>query len=197
MSLTLVAKPTVYPVTLDEAKNNSNVEHNDDDTLIQRLIADATDYVEKYTGLDLVQRAWDYKFDQFPSGDIVLPKYPAVSVTSVTYTDMTLSPNEQTLATTVYGLDSGGTDAVLYLKYDQVWPSHTVVHNGITVRFISGYAGLGSPEDLTANIPQGIKGRILMMVSEMYERRGAKNEMPITSNPVFDSGLNLYRRWKL
>lgn len=197
MSLTLISKPSVYPVSLEEAKQNSVIEHSDDDVYILRLIADATDYVERYTGLDLIQRTWDYKFDSFPYGDIVLPKFPVLSVTSVTYTDVTASPNEQTLATSVYGLDSGNADAILYLKYNQSWPSHTVTHNGITVRFVSGYEGLGSPVDLTGNIPEGIKGRILMMVSEMYERREVKNELPVSSNAVFDSGLNLYRRWKI
>lgn len=193
MSLTLVTKPTVYPVTLAEVKANSVIEHDDDDALLMTFIAAATDYAEAHTNRDLVQRTWDYSFDEFPAEHIELPKFPVQSVTSVTYNDVSQSPNQQTLSTNVYGLDSGGHVAMLYLKYNQYWPSFTPMHNGITVRFVSGYAGLGSPQDLRGNIPEAIKGAIRLIVGDLYEHRESRLDMQSYKNETADMLLNAYR----
>ncbi|WP_372810073.1 head-tail connector protein [Litorivivens sp.] len=196
MSLTLVTAPTVYPITLAEAKAQCVVEHSDHDDLITAMIAAATDYAEKYTGRDLVQRTWDYSFDLFGSGDIELPKTPVQSVTSVTYTDVTTSPELNTLSTAVYGLDSGGDIPFIYEKYDQYWPDHTIVHNGITVRFVSGYAVTGSPEDYRASIPEGIKAAIKLLVADLYKNREKNTDIQTFDNHTCDMLLNAFRVYR-
>jgi len=196
MSLTLVSKPSQFPISLDEAKHHCVVEHNDDDALIDALIGAATDYAEKYTGLDLVQRTWDYSLDSFGNGDIELPKTPIQSVTSVTYTDVTTSPQLNTVATTVYDLDDGACLPFLYLQYGQTWPSASAVRNGITVRFVSGYAWLGSPEDLRGNIPEGIKAAIKLLVADLYMNREKNTDIQTFDNHTCDMLLNAFRVYR-
>ena len=147
MSLTLVTAPAAYPITHAETKDYLNVEHSDDDALIDGLIAAATEYAEYYTARDLIERTWDYSFNNF-TRSFCLPKNPVQSVTSITYIDANTSPESQTIATTVYTLDAGVTPATIQLQYNQFWPTPRSQHNAVTVRFITGYAGLGSPQDL-------------------------------------------------
>ena len=197
MSLTLVTRPTAYPVTLAEVKSRPRIEHDDDDADLVSFIAAATDYVENYTGRDLMQRTWAYSFDKIPAGDIALPKFPVLSVSSLVYTDVDTSPNLNTLATSFYGLDSGGHTAILYLKYDQSWPSYTAVHNGITVTFISGYEGLGSPQDLRGNIPDTIKTAIMFIAGDLYERREQQLDFQVYDNQTANRLLSIHRLMRL
>lgn len=199
MSLTLLTAPTVYPVTLAEVKAHCVIEHSDDDALLYTYIAAATQYAEKFTGRDLVQRTWSYQFDQFPSGikSICLPKFPVLSISSITYNDVSQSPNLQTLATTVYGLDKGGHTALAYLKYNQSWPSYTLMHNGITVTFVSGYEGLGSPQDLRGNIPEDIRGAIRLIVGDMWMHRESRLEMQTYQNDTVEFLLGSNRLYHL
>ena len=199
MSLTLTVKPTMYPVTLAEVKENSRIEHTDDDALLYTFIAAATDYVEIYTRRDLIQRTYQYKTDKFPTGTnkFCLPRFPILSVSSVVYTDVTTSPQANTLATTVYGLSNSGGTAYLYLKYNQSWPSYSIVEDGITVTFVSGYEGLGSPQDLRGNIPDAVRGAIMMIAGDLYEHRESKLDIQTYKNDTVDMLLNAHRLYHL
>jgi len=197
MSLTLVTKPTGYPVTLEEVKNIANIQADDDDAVLYALLSSATEMAEKYTGRDFMQRTWDWGFDKFPAGgcDIVLPKTPVLSISSISYTDKSSSPEIQTMASSVYELDNGQTPARIHLKYNQAWPGYTLVNNGITVRFISGYEGLGSPQDLRGNIPEAVKIAISVMVSKLYDNRHDAELLKDMSAEALM--LNAYRVWAL
>lgn len=196
MSLTLVTDATVYPITTAEAKTHLNVDFSDDDTYIDALIAAATEQAEIFTGRDFCQKTWDYSFDQFPTGDIVLPKYPVQSVTSITYTDQTTSPVTNTLSTTVYSLDSGKKPSVIYQKYGQYWPSATSQHNSITVRFITGAEPTGSPLDYRANVPEAIKTAIKVIITKLYDHRGETSVL-FEKDSAELLLLNSYRIWSL
>lgn len=195
MSCTLVTAPTAYPVTLEEVKENSIIEHDDDDAKLYRLIAAATDYTENHLQRDLIQRTWSYSLDAFPYDRLYLPKSPVLSVTSVTYEDQTTSPTTNTVSTDVYGLDNGQTTAFLYRKYNQLWPDASAQHNAVTVTFVTGYAGLGSPEDPRGNIPEAIKHAIMMMVDDAIMTPGAKTDIQLYANDAYKSILAAYRNY--
>ena len=88
MSLFLVTAPTKEPVSLADAKTHLRVDVDDENDLIASLIVAAREYVETFTHRALVTQTWDLKLDQFPCrGEAIwLPKPPASSVTSITYT---------------------------------------------------------------------------------------------------------------
>lgn len=194
MSLTLNTAPTVYPVTIEEAKEQRVIEHNDDDVLIGSFIAAATEYAETYTGLDFVQRTWDYKISDF-SGPIELPVNPVQSI-SITYTDKDSSPEVQTVSTDVYELDTGVYPPVVRLKYGQNWPSHSAVTNGITIQIVSGYAPFGSPEDYRGNVPELAKTAIKMLVGGMDLARESKTDIQLYNTDIADCLLQSIRTYK-
>ena len=192
MSISIVTRPAAHPVTLTDVKGHLNVEHAEHDALIDTMIASATDYCEQYTCRDFIQRTWDYSLNKF-SDPLKLPKNPVLSVASVTYIDATASPESQTVSTDVYALDSGVSPAVLYLNYGKTWPTPRTQRNAVTVRFTTGYTGLGSPQDLRGNVPEGVKTAIKMLVSDMYRYRETRLDMQVYHNPTADVLLNPYR----
>src|ERR1041385_152928 len=110
-SLTIVAPPTVEPITLDEVKNWLKQDGGDDDALITDLISAAREHAEKYLRRALITQTWKLTLDleqcgyanDLPGGlyalpisaiygglpdRIDLPYPPLVSVTSVTTYDI-------------------------------------------------------------------------------------------------------------
>lgn len=145
MALSLVTAPTSEPVSLTDAKLWIKVDATAEDDLISGLIVSARDYAETFTHRAFPLQAWDLKLDSFPDDGepIWLPKSPAVSVTSITYTaqDGTSTTWSSTLYTT--DLPTGPTARMgcIVPAYGQVYPSTRDVPSAVTVRFVAGYAG--------------------------------------------------------
>lgn len=195
MSVKLKTAPASYPVSLGEAKTHLHVEHDNDNALITGAIAAATDYAEQYLSRDLVQRTWEYSFDQFPVRGFCLPKNPVQSITSIKYIDT--NGAEQTVSTDVYGVDIGVTPAEVYLKYNQSWPTARNQRNAVTVEFVSGHAPAGSPLDYGINVPDAIKSAILLIVGDLYLNRERKMDVQVYYNDTADMLLAPHRIYRL
>ena len=92
MSLNVVTRPTVEPVTLAEAKEQLRLDFADDDGLLAGKLLAARHWVEGQTKRVLAQTTFDYFIDyKFPTRygtyRIDLPVNPVISVTSVSYVD--------------------------------------------------------------------------------------------------------------
>lgn len=186
---TLVSGPVVEPVTVAEAKSHMRIDFADDDTLIGVLVTAAREYVEAELNRDLVERTWDYTFDDL-CGDVVLPHNPVQSVTSVTYSDG--DGQSQTVATSVYGT-SLSTPARVWLKNSQSWPTVYNQRDSVTVRYVTGYAGTAdSPVDRTA-IPEAIRVAILMATADLYEHREAQTTSRSVGVEVLQANLTVAR----
>ena len=196
MSYKLITGPAGYPVTVDEARDwvglrSGNTSH---DTKLALLISGATEWVESVTGIDLVERTWNIRFDRFPfgNGDIEISKYPVQEIISITYIDdLTASPQTDTVATSVFALDEGLTPSIVYLKPNQSWPSAVCAHNSVTVQFKSGYAPSesSSPVDHGANVPSDLKIAILMVVADCFEHREANLDFKTYENKAVEAML--------
>lgn len=182
---------TEYPVTLEEAKAQCVVEHNDDDTLIDRLIGAATAHVEDVTGLSLVRQKKRLYLDGFCDA-IYLPNGPVQVIDQVQYVDT--DGNTQTVTSTIYTFDT--VEPYLRRAYGQTWPSHRPQVNAIWVDYWAGYYDQASPEstiDTTAKIPKPLTDGILMMVADLYRNRESRNELQTYDNPAFDCMIAPYR----
>lgn len=184
MPLVLQTAPTSEPVTTAEAKTHLRITTSDDDTYIGTLIAVARKHVETITGRALINQTWDYFLDNFPPGDkIVIPLPRLSSVTSVKYTD---KDNVQTtLAASKYIVDTNNEPGQIVLAYGESWPTFTQKPiNAVEIRFVAGY-GSGA-----ANVPEGIKQAMLLLIAHWYENREPINignivtEIPETANAL-------------
>lgn len=173
----LVTQAPTDPVSVDEAKRQCAVLHNDDDALFAALISAARDYVERYCNTPIATQTVDVKCDAFCDFGR-LPIAPVQSVTSIAYiaTDGT--------ASTVASLDIesrfDGLEASIVPAYGKQWP---VPRNGsrITMTAVVGYSSL----------PPSIKHAMLLWIAEAYEKR--ENDAP-PSWTAFDALLCNYRR---
>jgi len=149
--------PSVDPIHLTEVKNHLRVTSTADDTLISGLIRAAVLYCEDWTGRALVAQTFKSYLDDIPA-TIELPYSPVASVDSIVYVDSTGST--QTIATTVYTVDTDSEPARVYESYGQVWPTPRGDEKSVTVQWKAGYAAQIASINTTSNVIT-IAGRAL------------------------------------
>lgn len=167
--LRLVERSNEPAISLDAmARHLKREDTTEDDEFIAECAAAATEKVENFTGLALVDQTWDYYFDEFPvSGDpwipttnwdksIYLPKPPLIEIIGVFGRDTAEA------AFTDYLVESPThTPARIYLSSTGSWPSTDGAPNAGRIRFRAGYIDTaGSPieeGDIPAAIKHGIK----------------------------------------
>lgn len=181
-SLKRLTAPATEPITLAEAKAHCRVDHTADDSLIQGYITTAREFVEDYIDRSLVTQRLTMKLDAFPH-EIELPRPPMAASGSATAVIVTYVTGEAggtaTLATTDYRIDRDSTPGVIRTTYAGSWPSHLLDQNSVTVTWWAGYG------DATS-IPQRVKNAMLMVVHELYEKRG-NAEMPVAAMRLLDT----------
>ncbi|MGJ8561088.1 MAG: head-tail connector protein [Litorimonas sp.] len=80
--LTDLNPPPAEPISLSEAKAFLRVDHDDEDALIQTLIASARERLESHLNITMVQRSMQVAVS---SGETIkLPRWPVLSIDRVT-----------------------------------------------------------------------------------------------------------------
>lgn len=172
--------PSVKPVTLADAKLDLRVDHADEDTLIESLIAAATDYLEADSGAinkAFITQSWTLSL-KCPDRDfrVWLPVTPVQSITSIKYYDA--DNTEQSL--TVSDFYFHGDEDWAYIKPKQGvnWPSVYDRLDAITVEFLAGF---GNSVD---DIPETIRQCIRLLVCHWYVHRSAASEASVEELPL-------------
>lgn len=164
-----VTQPPVEPVSLAEAKAHIRVDSEDDDALIQGLIASAREWVENHLDRTLIRTQWQMRLDYFPH-TISLPRPPFtqeqhLQSVAISYTDAMGSVI--VLPASNYRVLGDRTPAVVMPPYSGSWPSARYDSDSITVTWWAGY---GPDQN---NVPRAIKHAMLMLVGFWYENRMA------------------------
>lgn len=153
--------PTSEPIDTTTAKNHLKVSDAVDDTLVDNLVKAARQHIEEMTGRSIRQQTWEYEQDEW-SDEIWLPRAaPLQSVTHVKYYDT--AGTQQTVATSVYLVDSKSEPARLTLKPDQSWPALQSRDLAVSVRYVTGYG--------STDVPQTLLQAILLLVGHWYANR--------------------------
>lgn len=181
MGIALLTAPTTEPFTTAEAKLHLRVDHSTEDTYIDNLVKAARHHVENVTNYQLLTATWALTMDRFPrcgevtryvhDMDILVPKYPIQSVTSLEYTDTAGLTQELTLGTH-YQISTGVNPQRLQLLYDQSWPDIRGDKLGIVFTFVAGYTG-------TSLIPAAIRQAMLQIIAHWYWHRGEETQRDI------------------
>lgn len=133
------------------------------DTLITAQIVAAREYAEEHCSRALIEQTWELYLDAFPDEEIVLPRPPLLSVTTVLYLDT--AGVQQTLAPADYKVDAISEPAEIVAAYGKSWPATRAERNAVVVTYKAGYG------TTAAAVPQQIRQAILLLIGEMYERR--------------------------
>jgi uncharacterized phiE125 gp8 family phage protein len=165
MILTLVTPPAVEPVTLDEAKLHLRIDGDDEDDLISASLTAAREMCELEARRAFTTQTWELALECWPKDDqIVLPRPPLQSVTSIKYLDW--QGVETTINSADYIVDTASKPGRVWLAYGKCWPSATLRPGpAIRVRYVAGYGAVAD------DVPQRYRQAILLLLGHYYENR--------------------------
>lgn len=185
------AEPADTPITLTEAKDHLRVQHSAEDTLIGSLVDAVVSFFDAPNGVigkALYTQTWELSVRSADSKSrIELPVTPVQSVSTISYYDG--DNTQQTLTVDDFYLHTNEDWAYLTPKTGVSWPTTYNRLDAITVTFVAGYGE-------AAEIPQGIKQAMLLLLTHWYENRSATivgtsaQEMPL----AVQSLVNLHRK---
>lgn len=136
------------------------------DPQLRAWILAAREDVERRTKRALITQTWDLFLDAFPCGDVLeLPLPPLQAVVAITYVDG--SGVTQTLATSVYQVDTSTPLGRVILNYGQAWPLTYAQRNAVTVRFRAGYG------DAASAVPEKAKAAMKLLIADLALNREA------------------------
>ncbi len=164
---TLIAGPVANFITVDEAKRQIRRDDDDDNELIEQLIAvvmSRLDGMNGVLGRGLINQSWMDVFDCFPSGDILrLGLTPVASITSIEYYDS--SNVFQTFESSKYSFHNRPLYGYAMLSTDSAWPSVYDRDDAVQVTYVAGYGGAA------VDVPAAIKHAGLLLLANLYENR--------------------------
>lgn len=179
---------TSEPVTTAEMKAHMRIDHSDEDTEIDAFVTAARQTIEAAYDLAMFTQTWTLELDEWPTGDnpIQINTTPLQSVSSISYVD--INGDSQTLATSVYTVDTKHKPGRVYLAYNQTWPNLRGQRKAVTITYLAGYAA-------TASIPDNWKTAVMMLAADYFENREAGNNVPFTfkQNPTYDRLIGAFR----
>lgn len=181
MGLVQSVAPTVEPLTIEEAKLHLRVDAEDENTAIAALIQSAREYVENFTGRQLITATYQWSLDAFV-GVLYLPKPPLQSVTTVAYTDG--DGNGQTVSSANYQVDTASQPGRVVPSYSKTWPTTRNELNAVVVTYKAGYG------DTALNVPEQYKTAMKLLIGHWFENREAiitgmaAKETPLAADAV-------------
>jgi uncharacterized phiE125 gp8 family phage protein len=171
----LIEESSAMPLSISNVKSYLRVEHNEDDWSINLSIKAATSLVEHEIGRSLLTKVWKKQCRAICPHQgichVTLPYPPLLEVISVGE---------------IIGSDVRPIKRYV-VEWERIVPSVAIssVHNIVEIIYKSGYG------DLPSNIPEAIKQSILLIVAEMYEKRGAS--VDIAGKSVINALLKAHR----
>lgn len=182
----LQIEPATEPVTFSDMEDHLRDLDASEQTYVEGLIATARQMAERYTRRAFITQTWLLSLDHIPGGQepwwdgvregsirelysyarwIELPYPPLQSVTSVIQYNTSDSPD--TVATSIYHVDTNSEPGRVVLKIGKTWPSITLrVADGFQITYKAGYG------DNASDVPQAIRDAIKRLTGFLYEHRG-------------------------
>jgi uncharacterized phiE125 gp8 family phage protein len=157
---------TSEPIALSEAKLFLKVDTSDDDALIGTIISSAREYVENFTGYQLLSATYTQYLDKFPNKNtaIELLMNPVSAVTHVKYYDS--NNTLQTWDTANYDTDLKGKPARITLANDATFPTVYDRTNAVEIKFVAGYASTSA-----TGFPKQLLNAMYLIIGHLYENR--------------------------
>lgn len=177
--------PVVPFLSLEEAKEDLLVQHALDDRRINRLIAGASEYIERRTGMTFANRSVRLAWEAYPPQGCVLEVYHGrVSVVTAFGPGTSAGVTDPLDPVTGYGV-WGEHHPALIVPPAGGWP---VQPAGKLIVF-EGALGLGPGRDA---VPDDIKNACHLIVSHRYYKRGdaarltADDDIPPAAKDILD-----------
>lgn len=144
------------PVPLQDVMNH--LRHpQDDQVYIDGIRRAAHDVVAEMSGRSLGTETWAVSFSE-AAGDLVLPKSPVQSITSISYFDAAGAVQAASVAD--YLLFAGQDRAMLRPAEGRSWPTLQRREDALTITFVAGYIAM----------PEALRVAVLMAAECIFDR---------------------------
>ena len=161
-----LAGPAVEPITRADLKAYLRLDGDDEDDLLDALIAAARVTVERHARLVLVAQTWRLTLPAWPrSGVVALPLWPVIAIDAVR--TATGGGPSALLDPASYRLDAAQDPARLLVDPSPVADRE---HATLAIDFTAGY-GAGA-----AAVPEPLRLAIRRLAAWWFERRGGEGE---------------------
>lgn len=176
---TTLAAATDAAITTTEAKSWCNVTTDDDDSIFDDLVVQATDWAQSYLDIVFVQRAWQNYFDRWPDGEdfLELSPWPILEIDGliqpgtvvINYLDENFATQTLSSSATAKNNKGPGGPEIHFRPENGViydWPTaYSGVYDAIRIAYAAGIA------QTEADIPKYFKIPMLNFVLAHYEGR--------------------------
>jgi len=163
MRLTFLQGPATEPLGLDDVKAHLRIDGDDEDVLLESLIATSRSHVEAALGMALITQQWRWQADCWPSSGLVeLMTRPLQSVSRIAV--LSESGDETLIDPVDYIVDASGATARITARSGS-WPPPGAKLGGIEIDFWAGYG------DAATDVPEPIRQALKLLVAHWYEVR--------------------------
>ena len=175
----VASKSDWLPVSVDElifqlrAETEDYPEGSVQYQALERLIGQAVDWIEGYTGRTIVDSELDLYFDAFPVGKLRLNAYPIRSVDAIAYRDADSANQTLELSAVVQDLVSLRPS----LEVIDGWPETDGLQNAVNVTVTAGYASADA-------VPSALKGLVLMVANHFHDNPSGVNAANLSETPI-------------
>lgn len=162
-ALTRVEPPQDQLISTADAKLHLRVDHDVEDTLIDRLVDAATEHCETVQHRAYLTQTLRLTLPRFPSQRVLfLPRPPLQEVQQIEYRDMTGALVE--LSNEHYRVDTDAEPGQVILNRDHTWPATAHEQDAVRITYVAGYGG-------SADVPSAERSAALLLVGHLYENR--------------------------
>jgi uncharacterized phiE125 gp8 family phage protein len=147
-SLKLIIPPIIEPVTVEEVKIYTHIDHDVDDKLIAQWIKTARILAENFQNRAYYEQTWELSFDSFPTLPLQFPRPPLARVDFIKYYDCaniltTLNIND-------FIIDTNREPGRITHTYLSSWPSTTLrTIDAVRIRYTCGFECMYSTDSTT------------------------------------------------
>jgi uncharacterized phiE125 gp8 family phage protein len=197
--LAQVVAPTVDELDLEFVRDQHlrGVNGSAEDPYIERLMRTSNQMAHRVTRRSLQTQTWTLTLERFPDGDIVLPRPPLQSVTSIAYIDtsgvtQTLDGGSPELFQVLAPQGALAARGRVRPVMGESWPeTHATALGAVVVTFVAGYPTVDDiPEDIT-------HGRLLV-IGELFKQRSDSVHGPgLVQSPAIIGARSLWLGYRV
>ena len=181
-SLKLITPPVLEPVSVEEVKVYTHIDHDVDDKLLLTWIKTARILAENHQRRAYFEQVWEISYDGFPNLPLLIPRPPLVSVDFIHYYD-----HEDTMTNmdlTDFIVDINHEPGRLAHAYSIIWPTEILRPiDAVRIRYTCGFVPLFVDDSTTTTfepeiipLPDNLKDAIYLYCAYRNENRAGEIE---------------------